>query len=532
MGVPALFSLIAKKYGSVIRGLESRKGVYHNFYLDCNSIIYDCARKPDLTVTDESLIKAVCQQIEAYIRKVSPTETAFITFDGVAPVAKLENQRNRRYKSEFTRRVLERSGEATNGWDTTAITPGTAFMNKLDKGLTDYFSGKGIAKRLGVKNIMLSGSKEHGEGEHKIYQYIRNNPKKHNDEVTVIYGLDADLIMLSINHLYICPRIFLFRETPHFIRSLNKNLDPGQLYTLDINELFEKLSVELGSAKSADSTGAKEIAFDYIFMTSILGNDYIPHNPAFNLRTKGMAYVMDGYKQSIASKGLRIVEKDRIIWKNFRKFAQELAAKEESCLIAEHTNREMLERKPLIIRGDGEPEIVQRLNAVPVYNREKEKYIDPTRPMWQERYYRTLFGVSRSEAHIICQAYLEALEWTQRYYTSGCVDWRWAYPYHYAPLFEDIVRQVPMFDVRQLDEKPEMPVHPLCQLSYVLPLSAHHMLPAKLKEVLYDKMGSRYSDNWEFEWSYCRYFWECHAKMKRIDVDYLQQKVESLMMKK
>ena len=73
---------------------------------------------------------------------------------------------------------------------------------------------------------MISTSVEHGEGEHKIFQYIRDNQEKHSKE-TVVYGLDADLIMLSINHLRFCPNIYLYRETPHFIRSLNKNLIRG-----------------------------------------------------------------------------------------------------------------------------------------------------------------------------------------------------------------------------------------------------------------------------------------------------------------
>jgi 5'-3' exonuclease len=48
---------------------------------------------------------------------------------------------------------------------------------------------------------MVSGSNKIGEGEHKLFSYIRSNPQKHTSETTVIYGLDADLIMLSINQI-------------------------------------------------------------------------------------------------------------------------------------------------------------------------------------------------------------------------------------------------------------------------------------------------------------------------------------------
>ena len=50
--------------------------------------------------------------------------------------------------------------------------------------------------------------------------YSQNN-KCHKDEVTVVYGLDADLIMLCLNHLRISKNIYLYRETPEFVKSIN-----------------------------------------------------------------------------------------------------------------------------------------------------------------------------------------------------------------------------------------------------------------------------------------------------------------------
>jgi 5'-3' exonuclease len=542
MGVPALFSLIVRKYGNIIKPLETssvstiktskteKASKYDNLYLDSNSVVYDCVHRLGETITDELLINAVCKQIHHYINQVKPSQCVFITFDGVAPVAKLENQRNRRYKTEFTNKILAKSNIVKKSWDTTAITPGTPFMKKLDKGIHKYFDVKNVKKQFGVENIMISTSVEHGEGEHKIFQYIRDNQEKHSKETVVVYGLDADLIMLSINHLRFCPNIYLYRETPHFIRSLNKNLNPGQLYTLDIGELFARLSQEMNDGKKPKNTCEQNRAFDYIFMTSLLGNDYIPHNPAFNIRTKGMNYIMNTYKSVIAAKNKNLTNGDKIDWRSFRLFIQELAKNEEYYLKEEYKMRDALEKRPFMVREDGDNEVIQRMNAIPVYNRVKEKYINIEEPMWEERYYRTLFDNERNEiSSKVCQSYLEALEWTHRYYTTGCVDWRWSYSYHYAPLFGDLLKYIPVFDVRVLEEKStnHNPVLPLTQLSYVLPKSAHHMLPPKLKMKLYENVGDNYSDNWEFEWSFCRYFWESHAKMKMFDIDYLEKLVVS-----
>ena len=153
----------------------------------------------------------------------------YIAFDGVAPVAKLEQQRNRRYKTMFEKKILYMLDNTNNNsWDTTQITPGTNFMNLLSKSIHKYFNNP---KKFNIKKIFISCSDEHGEGEHKIYEFIRNNKEHHKTTNTIIYGLDADLIMLSLNHLHICPNLYLFVT---FIKTIDKTLNPNSNYLIDI----------------------------------------------------------------------------------------------------------------------------------------------------------------------------------------------------------------------------------------------------------------------------------------------------------
>lgn len=569
MGVPALFSNVVRTHPNIIKTLggvtvcqssktratSAKAKSYHNLYLDSNSIVYDCVHRMQGQTNDQKIIDAVCKQIHSYINLVKPTETVIIAFDGVAPVAKLENQRNRRYKSEFTASIMEKAGVVKNSWDTTAITPGTPFMEKLDGGLNEYF-GKHYQKKFSAKQVIVSSSFQAGEGEHKIFEFIRSNQAKHQQERTVIYGLDADLIMLSINHLHFCPSLFLFRETPHFIRSLNRSLDPGELYVLDINELFAGVRDSIyGRTKHKDPNhSTSTLPYDYVFLVSLLGNDYMPHNPAFSIRTGGLDVVIGAYRRFVEStrskalSGSLLTDGEHINWDNFRTYMRTLAAMEEDLFLKEHKHRESLAKRPFSLRKDSsrrssngsgngnggdkeislEDEMTQRLNAVPVYNREKEKYVDPTEPYWQERYYVALLGGKRKTVGpSVCAAYLEALEWTMRYYTSGCVNWRWAYPYTYAPLFSDLIDHIPSSGsaLPERQELDDAPVSPITQLSYVLPVSAQHMLPTNVRNELRDKLEDKYGTNWEFEWSYCRYFWESHAIMPHIDVDYLERLV-------
>jgi len=61
-----------------------------------------------------------------YITLLKPLRKVLIAFDGVAPVAKLEQQRNRRYKTWYVNDQLNKDEEEKKEiWDTTAVTPGS-----------------------------------------------------------------------------------------------------------------------------------------------------------------------------------------------------------------------------------------------------------------------------------------------------------------------------------------------------------------------------------------------------------------------
>ena len=69
----------------------------------------------------------------------------------------------------------------------------------------------------------------------------RDNEAQHKKQVSVIYGLDADLIMLCLNHLRISKQLYLYRETPEFIKTIDKSLKPNENYFLNIQELSNEI---------------------------------------------------------------------------------------------------------------------------------------------------------------------------------------------------------------------------------------------------------------------------------------------------
>ena len=526
MGIPSYFSHIVKNHPEIIKRYVKNVLKVDNLYLDCNSIIYDAYNKMEFKSLTEnvaiSIIRRVIFKIEEYISVIQPSQTVIIAFDGVAPVAKLEQQRSRRYKSwyqnEVSRVIFKK--ETDDAWNTTAITPGTKFMSELNEIVTNHFN-KETSIKLNVNKIIVSGSNRVGEGEHKLFEFIRKNPTKHYADTTVIYGLDADLIMLSINQLPICPKIYLFRETPHFIQSIDRTLEPDAHYYLDIPELTNEIIKHMSNNRELTLEQQKNTVYDYIFLCFFLGNDFLPHFPAINIRTGGVDKMLNAYKATIGNTNENLVNGKTIVWKNVRQVVQFLADLEEEYIIKEHKGRNKKEH--YLLPETTSEEKFKKFESTPLYERQMEKFINPLKPDWQTRYYAGLFGITNDEEkRAVCINYLEGLEWTMKYYTSGCPDWRWRYKYNYPPLLQELIRCIPLQNTTFVPFVPDNPVSELVQLCYVLPRTSLHLLPTKLYFELIKRYDHWYKGNCEFVWAYCRYFWESHVEMNDIDINELE----------
>jgi 5'-3' exonuclease len=594
------------------------------------------------------LINMVCERITEYVKMIRPESKVFIAFDGVAPVAKLNQQRERRYKSWFTtivEQTIHRKAAAAmmggtgteastakgvqaalqKAWNTSSITPGTRFMTKLNTRMREYVAAQAYAANDGSgPTYIYSGSDTAGEGEHKIFEYIREFPGYHKDTTTLIYGLDADLIMLCLNHLHISENIFLYRDTPEFIQSLDNTLSKDDHYFLDIPTFACSLEAIMRETKTAGSTtpatgststnttpatgststagvavpvvpehriteGVVAAIDDYILMTFMLGNDFMPHFPSLNLRTIGMTILLQTYADVFRDSNQYLVRRTKnhvkeIVWKSMRALIERLATNEHELLMNEHKTRDKQSRRfgggdrggggygdrsrggnvfsttanatatatattkvdMSELTGIACDRVLQMVSSldkchsmldfmsIPLQERAAEKYIDPFRENWEYRYYDALFeidshargvgGVDR--VRMICVNYIEGLEWTMRYYSTGCVDWRWTYKYPYAPLLKDLVRFIPHMDTAMFKEGvPPNPVRDLVQLCYVLPMSGHGLLPPAVAEKLKREYSHYYCDKLEFKWSYFKYFWEAHTELPHIRISDLEDVV-------
>ena len=157
MGIPSYY----KKLLAVLPGLVSKQcHVVDWLFMDFNCLIYHCLHHaPPYTGEKEEWEQLFLECIVVYtkkvIKQVNPKKGIYIAIDGVVPMAKMKQQRLRRFKSAW----LAKQEHDVKKWDTNAITPGTNFMAQLKARLL-----KMIAESL--RKMILSSSDEPGEGEH------------------------------------------------------------------------------------------------------------------------------------------------------------------------------------------------------------------------------------------------------------------------------------------------------------------------------------------------------------------------------
>ncbi|KAL6054122.1 5'-3' exoribonuclease 2 [Balamuthia mandrillaris] len=404
MGVPAFFRWLCLKYPRVLKDVleehEEVDGVevfvdtskpnpngleFDNLYLDMNGIIHPCAHpegKPQPENEDE-IMKAIFEYIDRLFAIVRPRKVLFMAIDGVAPRAKMNQQRSRRFKAskesqekakkeeEIRQELLKMGREAPppkeHRFDSNVITPGTKFMARVAESLDFY-----ITERLntdpgwkGVK-VILSDANVPGEGEHKIMEFIRHQraqPSYDPNTRHVLYGLDADLIMLSLAthepHFYILREVILqnnqnncficgqpghmaseckgkAREKQGEFDEQDFKRQPFQFVYIPI--LREYLDVDLrppgeclwGDSKDYD---LERLIDDFVFLCFFVGNDFLPHLPTLEIREKAIDRLCTLYKQMLPSLGGYLTKHGEVDLKRVKQLMHEVGKMEDSILV-------------------------------------------------------------------------------------------------------------------------------------------------------------------------------------------------------
>ncbi|CAK4087335.1 unnamed protein product [Aphanomyces euteiches] len=376
MGVPAFYRWLSEKYPrTVVDAVEERAVViegrkrfnlidmeapnpngqeFDNLFIDMNGIIHPCAHpdEGEQPRTEEEMFLRLMEYVDRLVACVRPRRLLYMAIDGVAPRAKMNQQRARRFRSAQeakqrheveveVREYMELMGQKVppkqTPWDSNVITPGTKFMAKLAKYMRffvrDRMNNCPMWKQF---KVVFSDASVPGEGEHKLMSYIRTqrsqpgyDPNQHH----VLHGLDADLIMLGLATHEV--KFSVLREEVLFGRAkyekekrikLDANgvadakrkrgefgehdssttpSDMKPLQFLHISILREYLAIEFEPLqyKLPFPYDFERIVDDFVFMCFFVGNDFLPHLPCLDIRDGAVDYLILVYAKLLPSLG-------------------------------------------------------------------------------------------------------------------------------------------------------------------------------------------------------------------------------------
>ncbi len=591
MGVPAFFRKLIKKY-KILRNNPDMP--IKELHIDGNCLFHPACFKILDIYKDETnqqiLFNKMSDRIIAFIdyliQLTCPEELVHITVDGVAPLAKINQQRMRRfgYANNYRTEICRKHNIKTNNsWSNVVITPGTQFMYDLHVKLKTYYEHK-IATNtdpLYKFKIVYSSYMTPGEGEHKILQYIRenNNENELTKKAIVIYGLDADLIFLSMaSHVN---NIFLLRETNQFIRSddqepLNQEHDSvgEEMCFVDIDfakksindefngyynqyidnknvvisnnndqcEMFGRCPMDEVDSYAHNPKNIDECDFtdDYIFVCYFLGNDFLPHLPSININIDGMELIFNVYMDVFQDHGKKLItfKNDRVEIDNdfLLNFVTILASKEEDFFrrvqpeyLKKHLHKKCFETEP------HKRDLWRIENLKNVHIDDPIKLGHGEAHEWKYRYYSHYF---KTDEHMqetidsISQNYIEGLLWVARYYFEKCPTWKWQFKFTHAPFLSDLVHHMKNKDImKNFNIKNEKPVDMYTQLVSVIPSAYAHILPDHLRNLsnsAYSPLIDMFPQTYHIDMIYKTQLYKCIPIIPFLDVKRVESEVLKL----
>lgn len=547
MGVPGFFASLYSKYKNsnfvfskldLVGEKNSQIGYdissIDELYLDTNCLIHPvcfrvAAENQSLITTnlarlEDKMIKEVILYIENIIQYVNPSKLVYIAIDGVAPMAKIKHQRLRRFKSildnEIRKNIYSKHGvEPPVPWNNSAITPGTEFMERLTKAIINWLQ---IKKRSNESNpnkvqYIFSSANTPGEGEHKLLQHIKLNIGL--DVSRVIYGLDADLLYLSLSSQ--ASRIYLLREITEFQNI--KSSDAFCFVSIDLmrvcvyETMIENLCYdgleEVVTFPNLDQY-KKQLIQDYIFLGFMLGNDFLPGLPSVNLTItgkglNGLNIILDAYKEAFgtinksrttdyiflleSSPKIKINYEfllelfsllngqEEMYWRDRAKYKRWVAP-------CEHT-------EPYKIEIHRMENLMFKIPDIFELGKEGVEFTESKR-----RYYAHYYSSNYDEIRNTIGEYFKGLYWNAYYYFDKCADYTFYFDKHRLPFVSDIFEwllsnrstfETYEFTYPKINDHSKL-IHPIQQLFMVLPVQSAWLLPPAFKPIMTSKSMEKY----------------------------------------
>ena len=504
MGIPYYFYILTKKYEDILlTNINFKPDI---IYFDFNGIIHPISSKNNST--NNIIFDNLWNFIENNIDKFKPNEIN-ICVDGIAPFAKIIQQRKRRYLSNY-RKIID---EENTNWDSNCITPGTDFMNDLNI----YMKNK-IRYNTKSCKINYNGSENNGEGEHKIFNYIKIN----NNNKIIIHGLDADLIILSLmSHK---DNIYLMREKEEKDKLDFKYVNISKLRYAIINDLIFHWNLDKNLYSNIFSDDSINLIESYCVMCSLLGNDFIPHLLTINLKHNGLENLINITHKAIDHYGL-LVNNGEINYKCLTEIFNLLSQTEEKDIFL--INRNYLNKNFPDSSSNSEYYAIKNKDNI-------AKDIYSNTKTWKYIYYKNKFNVNiYTNSCIINNAslnYIKGIFWTYSYYKYNIIDHYWYYPYNYPPTIKDISNYLYGNELPIIQKNGEYITNEL-QLLIVIPKTSKNLLNDKLQKIMEDKKLGLYHMfplKYKIHTYLKTHLWECFPELPKINIELMKKILKTI----
>lgn len=544
MGIPSYFHyLLRTEQERLFRSVNDITHPIDWLCYDLNCCIHLCVRKahsyfiaqqktPSHDEFESRICHEVCEYMEYLQSSVSPRKGLYIAVDGVVPYGKMKQQRYRRFKSVQEKKdmseIYRTYGAAQDiccTWDTNAITPGTRFMVRLDTAIQSYIQEK--TSMHPEWTVHYSSHAECGEGEHKVFHWVEQ--RNISQQTYMIYGLDADLIMLSLLAVSKGHRATLLREKVAFGRVVRNDMGIEELIEFDTVEFSKKIIQVMmsGGGKHKSSTNYQLIR-DYVVLMFLLGNDFVPHSYSLPIRNDSMPLLVDTYHSALqATKETSLLTSHNTLQLNVWNHMFTALAKGEMKMIEQVCLSKCKRRKHARSSYNSVKEHIQAYETSPQYDCELESTFLSLMKSCdyhsQRRFiYRTIIPcMDEGVISSMCLDYMKSIQWCVLYYLEHRMpDITFYYTFHQAPFFKDLAKyQLPTRNLATLLEGGDASsITPTHQLLCVLPPhtllqetlwdSTTHMNVEKIKTLITDYACHYFPVTYPCESFLHRYRWE------------------------
>jgi 5'-3' exoribonuclease 2 len=508
MGIARYFASIIKKNPKVYT--SSRPSTIDNLFIDFNAMVYKAIidldtgseNLPDSEYED-NVIKKTSVFLIDLVKNINPKKMLYIAMDGPVPRAKMIQQRNRRYKA-FIEQDFKKSLETKynvkiikNNWSSSSISPGTVFMSKLS-----CFIKKNIEDNFREIGIIFSDSSIPGEGEHKILPHLKNI---NNEETSIVYSPDADLIVLSV--MIDKPNIFIMRDSVEPI-----GLDKFIYLSIDkcketfYNEMttdYEKIEDKKIEDKKIEDKKIehKRILLDYSFLTFMCGNDFVIASHFLKIKEGGLDILLEIYRKhfngefliNVSSTGSSTESLNMTFFKKIINNLKDIEQKENQKFQKKlhHTRKGLAPKK----------EYSEELSPwkVELIKFQHLEYYNPEHPLFNVyakvfdcinyfddnwiKSYNKFFDLDEKTP----EEYMKSLMYNLYYYTGKNENWTYFYDYRASPTFSDLYnyleKEFVNVDTFTYKFEKNEPFSPLEQLLLILPEQSFSLLPKKLVDI-------------------------------------------------